>query len=141
MSSELPQPVQRHVDMARSMPMVEASRLPLDDQRRILTAEIVNDELNFLFQESWVISKIKRPFNTIADKGCLFLQVSAKMFDHLVAKTLKEEDNIVITNAHRLRGLAKWIDVGGSSLAQSFVPAFAMTAGLAAGYFLLIDPE
>lgn len=111
-------------------------------------AKILVEEWAFLTAQSWIVSRIKRPFSAFVKAGAFAIEGSRDSFDKLVARTLKKPASdlpIGLAYGDRLRAIAKWVAVGGPSAASFlfhpilFPPMVALT-GIVSGYFLLFDP-
>lgn len=103
-------------------------------------AEILFEEWIFLQEKSWIISRLKKPFIYFVKAGSASLELGKRTLDLAVRKTLKKPGERIITNADRLRALAKWIAVGGSPALTILNPIVGAISDAATGYFLLIDP-
>ena len=102
---------------------------------------ILIEEWIFLQEQSWIVSRIKKPFNRFLDAGSVCLQFSHRAVDRIVNRSLKRENNELVSKVDRLRAFGKWIAVGGPTVIGTFIdPKFYMISPLAAGYFLLFDP-
>lgn len=104
-------------------------------------AAILFEEWLFLQKKSWVISRIKKPFTYLIQSGAVAIEVGKKGLDYATRKTLKKKNDYIITNADRLRALAKWIAVGGGATSNLLESIQNVLGELIAGIFLLIDPE
>lgn len=116
----------------------------LRETRNDVVTEILFEEWIFLQEKSWVISRLKKPFIHFVKASAVSVEFSRKTLDLAVKKTLKKDSKDIITNADRLRALAKWIAVGGPpvlTLMNLMNPIAAAIIEVAAGYFLLIDPK
>jgi hypothetical protein len=111
-----------------------------ETQNEVIT-EILFEEWIFLQEKSWIISRLKKPFVCFVKAGSASLELGKRALDRAVRKTLKKPAESIITNAERLRALAKWIAVGGSPVLTIFNPIVGAIGGVATGYFLLIDPK
>lgn len=114
-----------------------------DKQDRHL-CNILFEQLIFLEEESWMVSRIKKTFNRFIATGTVCVQYSRRAVDTLIYRTIRKskEQNEILSNVDRLRALGKWIAVGGSSASSLINPAVAAVLVPAAlGYFMLFDPE
>lgn len=110
---------------------------PLDEY----ILNILIEEWVFLQEQSWIVSRIKKPFNRFLDAGSVCLQFSSRSVDRIVNRTLKRGNNELVSKVDRLRAFGKWVAVGGPTIIGEFInPAFFMISPLAAGYFMLFDP-
>jgi hypothetical protein len=115
--------------------------------RHELYAEALRDmlfeEFIFLQEQSFMVSRIKKPFNTFESAGAAYVQFSKGVVDRLVRITLKnKKQDDLIRNVDRLRAFGKWIAVGGLSVSRMITPEIAdILISLALGYFLLFDPK
>ena len=107
------------------------------------TINILFEEWVFLQTHSVVAARIKRTFNTFIDAGAACLQFSNRIFNKVIAKTLKKKDNEVINVQEKLRALAKWFAVGSAPVASLYSNSNIVKLGisLASGYFILFDPD
>lgn len=107
--------------------------------------DIVNilfEEWVFLNEYSWVVSRIKKPFNRFVTAGSICLQFGCRATELLTRKTLRKKDDDMITNVDRLRAFGKWIAVGGPSVIGMFAnPIVSAASPAIAGFFLLFDPK
>lgn len=104
--------------------------------------DILFEELIFLEERSWIVSRIKKPFNRFMAAGAACIHYGPRAVDALTRRTLRKEQEEIISNTDRLRAFGKWIAVGGASATALIGPAIAGVAVSATlGYFLLIDPE
>lgn len=104
--------------------------------------DILFEELIFLYEYSWIVSRIKKPFNRFMDTGAACIQYARRAVDALARRTLKKEQDELISNIDRLRSFGKWVAVGGASASALISPVVAGVAVSATlGYFLLFDPE
>lgn len=101
-----------------------------------IVREVLFDEWFFLTHESWVVSRIKAGFQTIARAG----EAGIELLNPIVRKTLKKNAGEIIQTADRLRALGKWIAVGGPPVAGILNPIVGLGVGTVAGGFLLLDP-
>ena len=113
--------------------------LPLDRY----TINILFEEWVFLQTHSVVAARIKKTFNTFIDAGAACLQFSDRIFNKVIARTLKKKDNEAINVQEKLRALAKWFAVGSTSVASLYSDSSIVKLGisLASGYFILFDPD
>jgi hypothetical protein len=103
-----------------------------------IISKVLFEEWFFLQRRSWIISRIKKSFTKMNKAGAVSVEIGKRTLDLAVRKTLKKDENYILTNADKLRSIAKWIAVGGSAVV-SLIP-FGFLVGAATGYFLLIDP-
>lgn len=113
----------------------------LEETKSEIVSEILFEEWVFLQQKSWIISRIKKSFTYFVKAGSVSIEMGKRTFNLGVKKTLKKDPKNILTNADRLRSLAKWIAVGGSSASALYDPIAGAIGGVAAGFFLLIDPN
>ena len=104
-------------------------------------ANILFEEWVFLNEHSWVVSRIKKPFNRFVTAGSICLQFGNRTVDLLIRKTLKMKNDELISKVDKLRAFGKWIAVGGPSALGVINPIIPVFAAPVAGYFLLFDPE
>lgn len=102
--------------------------------------EVLLEEWIFLQENSWIVSRIKKPFSKFVDRGSIYLYLGRWFMDSAVKTTLKNKQKEFLNNMDYLRAFGKWIAVGGSSVTSLFEPNIGIPAGLATGFFLLIDP-
>lgn len=112
----------------------------LSNTENDILAEILFEEWIFLQERSWIISRIKKPFNYFIKSGTIGIELGRKTLDLAVKRTLKKDDTNIVTNADKLRAFAKWIAVGGQSVLPLVNPIAAVLGSAATGYFLLVDP-
>lgn len=106
------------------------------------TLEILIEEWIFLQEQSWVVSRIKKPFTRFVDAGSLCLQFGGRAVDTMINRTLKRRSDELLNRVDRLRAFGKWIAVGGPSIIGILNnPVTAVIAPLIAGFFLLLDPS
>ncbi len=103
---------------------------------------ILIEEWIFLQEQSWIVSRIKKPFSRFLDAGSVCRQFSSRAVDRIVNRSLKRENNELVSEVDRFRAFGKWIAVGGPTVIGAFIdPKFCMISPLAAGYFMLFDPD
>jgi hypothetical protein len=102
--------------------------------------KVLFEEWVFLQENSWIISRIKKPFDKFIEAGAVSLQVGGTTVKRMVAKTLKHKEDYVFSRLDYLRALAKWVAVGGSTVVPLFNPIAGALVNAASGYFLLLDP-
>jgi hypothetical protein len=113
----------------------------LEKPLRENVTEILTEEWVFLQEQSWIVSRIKKPFNRFIEAGGVCLQFSGKATDKLVNRSLRRSNDHVILTVDRLRAVGKWIAVGGGAAAGVWAPpAISLPVSLVAGYFALFDP-
>lgn len=98
--------------------------------------DVLFDEWFFLTHESWIVSRIKAPFQAMARAG----EAGIELLNPIVRKTLKEDTSDLIQTADRMRALGKWIAVGGPLVAGLLNPIVGLVAGAVGSGFLLLDP-
>ena len=104
--------------------------------------KILIEEWIFLQEESWIVSRIKKPFNRFVDAGSVCLQFGGRAADRMINRTLRRSNDELISKADRLRAFGKWIAVGGPSVLGILNnPAIAVAVPFIAGFFLLFDPS
>lgn len=105
--------------------------------------DILFEEWIFLQEYSWVVSRIKKPFNRLVAAGAVCIQFSRRTMDILINRTLRREHDEFISNVDRLRAFGKWIAVGGAAAASRLIvpdlPGITVPAVI--GILILIDPE
>jgi hypothetical protein len=106
------------------------------------TLGILMEEWVFLQEQSWVVSRIKKPFNRFIDAGSVCLQFGGRAADRVINRTLKRRSSELVSKVDRLRAFGKWIAVGGPSVLGILnTPLIAVVALFIAGFFLLFDPS
>lgn len=108
-----------------------------------LVLRILVDEWLFLTSQSWIASRIRKPFAAFLKAGVVAVEWGGKQIDQIVAKTLKippSEMPSALSPGQRVRAAAKWIGVGGSSASALVNPMVAFLIGAATNVFLLLDP-
>jgi len=114
----------------------------LPDKEDRYLCDILFEEFVFSQEQSWIVSRIKKPFNRFLAAGTTCVQYSLRTFDALAKRTLKKEQDEFLTNINRLRAFGKWIAVGGASASALISPVVAGVAVSATfGYILLFDPN
>jgi len=104
--------------------------------------EILIEEWIFLQEQSWIVSRIKKPFNRFVDAGSVCLQFGGRAANRMINRTLRRNSDELVSKVDRLRAFGKWIAVGGPSVVGIlYNPVIAMVAPLMAGFFLLFDPS
>jgi hypothetical protein len=98
--------------------------------------DILFDEWFFLTHDSWLLSRIKAPFQAMVKAS----EMGIELLNPIVRQTLKEDSAYVLSTIDRLRALSKWIAVGGPPVAWLLNPIAGALASGVAGGFLLIDP-
>lgn len=104
---------------------------------------ILIEEWIFLQEYSWVVSRIKKPFNRLIAAGAVCIQIGRRTADILVNRTLRREHDEFLNNIDRLRAFGKWIAVGGATAASRLIipDMTGITVPTMIGIMLLIDPE
>jgi hypothetical protein len=100
------------------------------------------EEWIFLQSNSYVTSRIKKPFTAFVHGGAVVVEAGARGLKRLEKRTLHvavDEDD-PLTALQHLRVAAKWIAVGGASAAALVQPLLGAAVGAGAGWFLLLDP-
>lgn len=105
--------------------------------------DILFEEWIFLQEYSWVVSRIKKPFNRLTASGAICIQFGRRTVDILTNRTLRREHDEFISIVDRLRAFGKWIAVGGATAASRLIiPDWTgITVPGMIGIMLLIDPE
>jgi len=124
-----------------------------------LVSEVLGEEWTFLTSESWLASRIKRPFSAYVRAGAVAVEFGRHVFDQLIRegerlgdgarnvieaalrRTLKS-DKIPgpLTPPQKFRAVCKWVAVGGSSASTLIQPLAGTLLTAASGFFLLLDP-
>lgn len=108
-----------------------------------LVFEVLAQEWQFLNSESWIASRIKKPFSAFVRAGGVAIEWGRRAFDRSAAKVLKippREMPRALASRQRLRAVSKWIAVGGPVVLSLVEPISAAVGSAVAGYFLLFDP-
>jgi hypothetical protein len=100
---------------------------------------VLFEEWVFLQENSWIVSRIKKPFNTFINAGSACLQFSKETVEYMIRRTLRDSERDLLNKVDVLRALGKWIAVGKLEI-PLFIEPFETLLNLAAGYFLLFDP-
>lgn len=105
--------------------------------------DILFEEWIFLQEYSWVVSRIKKPFNRLIASGTICVQFGRRTIDILTNRTLRREHDEFISIVDRLRAFGKWIAVGGATAASRLIipDMTGITVPTIIGIMLLIDPE
>jgi hypothetical protein len=127
----------------RAAPFFEAEHIELRVRDEVIRS-ILEEEWAFLQGQSWLASRIRRPFRKFIDGGAAAVEFGREAFDLLARRTLKipavEDVPPALTPEKRLRAVAKWAAVGVPGVASSIFPVLTPIAPAVAGYFLLFDP-
>jgi hypothetical protein len=114
----------------------------LEEQFREPTVTIIFEEWVFLQEKSWVVSRIKKPFNRFIAAGAVCLQFGNRVVDKMIRKSIKKNDDDLLDTVDKLRAFGKWIAVGGPAVVGILSnPVISVAAPLVAGFFLLFDPN
>lgn len=113
----------------------------LSETRRDIISNILFEEWVFLHEESWVISRIKKPFIYFVKAGGVAIEIGERTLNLAVKKTLKKGDDNLINNADRLRAAAKWVAVSVPPFLSPTNPIIGAISSAVTGVFLLMDPE
>ena len=105
-----------------------------------LLASILLEEWVFLDTHSWMVSRVKKPFQKFIDAGFPCLQFGKTTVKLLLEKTVKK-DYETIDRLDKLRAFGKWTAVGGAFVAPFFAPLAASFVGGIPAVFLLFDPD
>jgi len=108
---------------------------------RDIISDVLFEEWVFLQEQSWIISRIKKPFIYFVKAGGAAIEIGNRTLKLAVRKSLKKGKDDLITNADKLRVAAKWIAASGSPFLSFINPAIGVIGSAVAGFFLLIDPE
>lgn len=84
-------------------------------------SKVLFEEWVFLQEFSWIVSRLKKPFNTLIDAGAVCLHFGKKTVENLMKRTLKKNDNEILNRVDQLRAFGKWIAVGGGSYTSYLV--------------------
>jgi len=103
--------------------------------------KILFEEWVFLQEYSWLTSKSKNVFKKFEECGAWVLEGSKTAFEYTVKKTLKKDQDSVITTANKLRTLGKWFGVGLNSAASLIEPLAAVGITATIGFMMIIDPD
>ena len=96
-------------------------------------ASVLQEEWVFLMTSSWILSRLKRPFDAFVRSGANMLQLG-------VRRTLHLPPGLPVTLGHWGRAWVKWIAVGGSSATALAAPVMGVPISIVTGVFLLLDP-
>jgi len=99
---------------------------------------ILFEEWVFMQEYSWVVSRIKKPFNRLISAGAVCTQFSQITVDMLIRRTLRRDSDYYLSNVDRLRAIFKWIGVG---VGSPFLGSINLWLSGIPGLFLLFDPE
>ena len=99
-------------------------------------AELLADEWAFLQSQSWMTSKLRRPYEAFRDAGATLIEVGNKVGDRLIRQVIPA-DKIppVLTAKFRAIAAAKWIGVGGVTVGVSVLGGALGIAGAAGGAY------
>lgn len=98
------------------------------------------EEWVFLQQHSWIVSRVRKPFNRFIDAGSACLHLGKEVVDKLERRTLHTGEDHPLSNLSHLRAFGKWAAIGGDSVLFLFNPLMSVLAGLTIKGFLLLDP-
>lgn len=94
-------------------------------------ASILQEEWALLQSQSWMIARVRKPFAAFTKAGAVVLEVSREAFDVAVRRTLRAPQASIVSRADKLRAVAKWIAVAGSSVSALMNPLVGILGGLA----------
>jgi hypothetical protein len=101
-----------------------------------LNAELLADEWAFLQSQSWMTSKLRRPYEAFRDAGATIIEVGAKVGDRLITSVIPANKvPPVLTAKFRAIAAAKWIGVGGVTVGASVLGGALGIAGAAGGAY------
>jgi hypothetical protein len=126
----------RHYEFFESLPL-QLSRKEREDRYLLNT---LLEEWVFLQEHSWIVSRVKRPFNRFIDAGSNCLHLGRHFVDTLERRTLHKDRNHPLSNLSHLRAFGKWLAIGGDSVLFLFQPVEAFLGGFAIKGFMLLDP-
>jgi hypothetical protein len=106
-----------------------------------VTLQVLFEEWVFLQEYSWVVSRLKKPFNKMINSGAACLEFGKHTVEGMLKRTLKKDDDELLRKVDVLRGFGKWIAVGGPPIASLINPIVGALSGAIGGYFLLFDPQ
>lgn len=128
----------------------ERAELPDDFVRHLgeaarddLILRILIEEWVFLTSQSWIASRVRRPFAAFLKGGAVAVEWGRKKLDQVTARTLKIPANEMppaLKPGQRVRAAAKWVGVGGSSASALVHPMMGFLIGAVTNVFLLLDP-
>ena len=114
----------------------------LEEPFNTYVIDILMEEWIFLQEHSWVVSRIKKPFNRFVDAGAVCLQFGSRAVNTIMTKTLKKNDNEILSKVDRLRAFGKWVAVGGAAVIGVLNnPMISIPIATIAGFSLLFDPS
>lgn len=73
-----------------------------------LLLNIIGEQRIFLQNQSWIVSRLKKPFNRIINAGALCMHFGEKTVEKMVRRTLKKDDNYLLERVDRYRAFGKW---------------------------------
>lgn len=122
--------------------MYKGLRKELDSRGELLDEDLLRilfEEWVFMQERSWVVSRIKKPFNRFISAGAICMQFSQRILDTRVRRTLEGRADYYLNNWHRLRALGKWVGVG---IAAPLIGRYAgwQFSGLVGLFMMLFDP-
>lgn len=105
--------------------------------------DVLFEEFVFLQEQSFVVSRIKKPFNRFISAGVVCVHFGGRAVDDLVRRTPHVvRQGEPIRDVDRLKAFGKWIAVGGLSATRLIEPAMTgVLVSMALAYFALFDPE
>jgi hypothetical protein len=114
-----------------------------DAARDDLVLRILLEEWIFLTSQSWIASRVRRPFAAFLKGGAVAVEWGGKKLDQITARTLKIPANempTALTPGQRVRAAAKWVAAGGSSVSALVHPMMATFLSATTSVFVLLDP-
>lgn len=111
-----------------------------ENMRNDIATRVIFDEWCFLNQNSWIFAKTRQAFDVMIEAGGKAFQVSRNYFDRMVRRTLKKDEDDILTVGNKIRAITKWVAVGGPSFLSLTEPVSGAIFSSVSGVFLLADP-
>jgi len=102
--------------------------------------QIVFEEWGFLTTQSWLLAKVRKPFDHMIEAGATAIEISKKTMEKAIRTTVKKDPTLDLSFKDKAVAVAKWVAVGGSSASSLIEPVTGAVISFAAGMFLLYDP-
>jgi len=104
--------------------------------------QILAEEWTFLNTQSWIGSRLLRPFSTFFRHGASFVQVGWRRIAARTLKLPREITNQPLTGIQHTRAVFKWVAAGGADalILMGIPPTPVSALGILANLFVLLDP-
>jgi hypothetical protein len=112
--------------------------------RNDLVSRILIEEWSFLTSQSWIASRIRRPFSVFVKAGAVTVEGGRALYNrvtNVLLETRPQEIPRALTPPRKLRRACKWIAIGGANAAWLLGTVHGAIASFAKdSVFLLFDP-